>query len=221
MALETVERTSILRVALIGCDYLTTLGLSLVLEGCSFLNVVGEVPTVRDAVSLAENSHFDLVLIDAGLGSGELIRSCEALAGFRTPPRVVVLGDIDLVLSEQLLVAGATGIIGRTGITEDFGAVLRVIHQGKTLVSSAQVHGSLRSRNRQESQKCRDFYERLSVRERTVADGVAQGFSNVEIALKLHLSETSIKQIVSKIMAKVGACNRVQIAVVVTKALSS
>lgn len=221
MAVEMVERTSALRVALIGCDYLTTLGLGRILEGSSFLQVVGEVPRVRDAFSLAGMGRLDLALVNAALGPGELIRSCEELARFRTPPSVVVLGDIDVALSEQLLVAGAGGIIRRAGITEDLGTVLRVIHQGEVLVSSAQVHSSLRSRDSQESRKCRDYYDRLTPRERAVAGGVAEGHSNAEIALNLRLSEATIKQLITKIMAKVGAGNRVQIAVLVTKASSS
>jgi DNA-binding NarL/FixJ family response regulator len=55
----------------------------------------------------------------------------------------------------------------------------------------------------------------LSDREREVAVAVAAGASNADIAAQLYLSEATVKAYVSRLLAKLDAANRVQIAIVV------
>jgi DNA-binding NarL/FixJ family response regulator len=58
----------------------------------------------------------------------------------------------------------------------------------------------------------------LTGREREVAAEVAQGRSNAEIAGRLFMSEATVKAHVSRVMAKLGAANRVQVALTVRDA---
>ena len=53
----------------------------------------------------------------------------------------------------------------------------------------------------------------LTEREREVAAEVAQGRSNAEIAARLYMSEATVKAHVSRVMAKLGSANRVQVAI--------
>ncbi|MEV8144281.1 LuxR C-terminal-related transcriptional regulator [Specibacter sp. NPDC078709] len=63
-----------------------------------------------------------------------------------------------------------------------------------------------------------DAGHNLLSRERVVAQGVAEGMTNGELASSMHMSEATVKLLVSNIMTKVGASKRVQIAVAVAKA---
>lgn len=54
---------------------------------------------------------------------------------------------------------------------------------------------------------------RLTGREREVAAEVAQGHSNADIAARLYMSEATVKAHLSRVLAKLGATNRVQVAI--------
>ena len=56
---------------------------------------------------------------------------------------------------------------------------------------------------------------RLTEREREVAEAVAAGSANAAIAADLHMSEATVKTHVSRVLAKTGAENRVQIALLI------
>ena len=58
----------------------------------------------------------------------------------------------------------------------------------------------------------------LTGREREVAAEVAKGRSNADIAARLYMSEATVKAHVSRALAKLGAANRVQVAIIVRDA---
>ena len=64
----------------------------------------------------------------------------------------------------------------------------------------------------------RDLLEALSPREREVALAVGRGLPNAEIAAELHMSVATVKAHVSRLLAKLGVDNRVQIALLVQDA---
>ena len=63
----------------------------------------------------------------------------------------------------------------------------------------------------------RDRLADLSPREASAAYGIAQGLTNIELSGQLHVSLATTKLLVATIMEKLQACNRVQVAVAVTK----
>jgi DNA-binding NarL/FixJ family response regulator len=61
----------------------------------------------------------------------------------------------------------------------------------------------------------------LTPREHQVAAAIAQGHANADIAAQLHMSLATVKAQVSRLLAKLGASNRVQIALLVQEATAS
>jgi DNA-binding NarL/FixJ family response regulator len=59
----------------------------------------------------------------------------------------------------------------------------------------------------------KQFNPRLSFREQQIAALVSQGKLNKEIAYQLHLTEGTVKQYLSHIFYKIGATNRIAVAV--------
>ncbi len=66
--------------------------------------------------------------------------------------------------------------------------------------------------------EARELIGELTGREREVATEVAQGRSNADIAGLLYMSEATVKAHVSRVLAKLGVTNRVQVAIVVRDA---
>ncbi|ALE04890.1 hypothetical protein AL755_04215 [Arthrobacter sp. ERGS1:01] len=217
----TAEESSVIRLALVGCDYLTGLGLSHILAGAPFLQIVGAVEKAQDALQLPGVGPLHLVLVEAGMGKAEAIRTCAELAAFPQSPRVVMLGNFDEQTTGELIMAGAAAILTPAGVTGDLPAILRVVHQGGVLIPGARGYPSAGAEESNETRRFKDSYARLSVRECAVANGIAEGLSNADLGRRLQLSEASIKVAVSQVMIKVGVRNRVQLAVLATKAQSN
>lgn len=83
----------------------------------------------------------------------------------------------------------------------------------------ALVAGDSGSAARQEQTRRR--LALLTPREHQVAAAIAQGHSNADIAAELHVSLATVKAHVSRLLAKLGAENRVQIALLVQDATTS
>ncbi|ALE04749.1 hypothetical protein AL755_03410 (plasmid) [Arthrobacter sp. ERGS1:01] len=218
MTLVTTEEPAMIRLALVGCEYLTRLGLSRILAGAPFLQNVGTVERAHDVLQLLSVGTLHLVLVDAGMGRVEAIRTCEEISAFPHPPGVVVLGDFDEQTAGELIVAGAAAILAPAAVTGDLPAVLRVVHLGGVLIPHPRVYLSADAAESSEARRFKESCARLNAREHAVAKGIADGLSNADLGRQLLLSEATIKLMVSKVMLKLGAGNRVQIAVIVTKA---
>ncbi|WP_407653412.1 response regulator [Actinoplanes oblitus] len=63
--------------------------------------------------------------------------------------------------------------------------------------------------------RARAALDRLSEREREVAEAVATGMSNAEISTEVHMSVPTVKAYVSRLLEKLGCTNRVQVAILV------
>lgn len=202
----------------VGCDYITSLGLAQLLADAPYLDIVGSAPDCQGALELMSSEPLDLVLVDAAMGRDELIHSCTKFAAVPNPPSVVVMGDLDYTFAEDLLLAGASAILHHGRIAEDLPTLLRVIHGGGALLLNAGAHDAFKVRNQHCHKGHRDRFDSLNVRERAVAAGVAEGLTNLQLSAAMHVSEATTKVLVSNVMNKLGVDNRVQVAVSVTKA---
>ena len=212
------EKTKTLRMALVGCDYITGLGLSQLLRGADFIDVAGFAADAEEVLQLMAAGPVDMVLIDATMQAAELARTCRSLNQLPEPPTVVVMGDVPFDLAESLVFSGVCAFLNQGLLAEDLPVAVRMIHRGGALLVNRSARETLMKRSRTFDAGQRARFEGLNPRERIIAQGVAEGSTNVQLAGSMHMSEATVKLIVSNIMTKLGVCNRVQIAVAVTKA---
>lgn len=216
MALGLVEKIDLVRMGLVGCDYITALGLSQILRDDRHLEVVSD--TEDEPWDLLERGGLDIVLVDSGTDGALLQERCTRLLAVPKPPLVVVLGELSYRCQEQLLLLGVTAILDVGRIAEDFPALLRIIQRGGALIMNGTVRDVFASRSHQIYQQQKERLSTLTMRERRMVDCVAEGLSNAEISAQMHLSQATVKQVISTVIAKLGVENRVQVAVAVTKA---
>jgi len=182
-------------------------GLRVLLED-SHLTTAGEADTVAACLAWAETDPPQLILFDLALDD-------EALSGLwqlrRRCPSVPVLALSDtpsgaLVLAA--LQAGARGCLPKTASGADLAEAARSLaagnaslHPAATMALLAQLRGDAPAPAPAEP---------LTSREAEVLRGVAAGLTNKAIALRLKLSEHTVKFHLSAAMSKLGAASRAE-----------
>ena len=212
--------TTAIRVLLIDDDPLVRAGLRMILSSAEDLTVVGEVRDGAQAVQAVREHRPDVVLMDIRMPELDGISATKQLRELPQPPQVIVLTTFhldDYVI--RALRVGASGFLLKDTPPTDIVNAVRVVATGEAMLSPA-VTRTLLARladtainDRRAAATAR--LAALSDREREVAVAVAAGGSNADIAAQLYLSEATVKAYVSRLLTKLDAANRVQIAILV------
>jgi DNA-binding NarL/FixJ family response regulator len=209
-----------LRVLLIDDDALVRAGLKMILSSADDIEVVGEADDGGAAVAAVTRHRPDVVLMDIRMPTVDGITATERLRALPDPPQVVVLTTFhadDYVL--RALRAGASGFLLKDTAPAEILRAVRLVHGGEAMLSPSVTRtllghvGDGAADSRRTS--ARERLDALTEREREVAIAVGAGASNAEVAGQLYMSEATVKAHVSRLLAKLGAANRVQVAIVV------
>lgn len=218
-----------IRLLIVDDDPLVRAGLTLMLGGAEDLRIVGEGADGREVPELVDRLAPDVVLMDIRMPDVDGLTATERLRALPGAPEVVVLTTFHA--DEQVLRAlraGAAGFVLKDTPPAEIVAAVRRVAAGEPVLSPAvtrqlmthvaggpdEAHGrSRRERSRRAAVSAR--LDELAVREREVAVAVGRGRSNAEIAAELYMSVPTVKTHVSRVLAKLGLNNRVQIALLV------
>jgi DNA-binding NarL/FixJ family response regulator len=212
--------TAAIRVLLVDDDPLVRAGLRMILSSAPDLAVVGEVGDGSQAVQAVREHRPDVVLMDIRMPELDGISATQRLRELPDPPQVIVLTTFHL--DEYVLRAlrvGASGFLLKDTPPTDIVHAVRVVATGEAMLSPSVTRtllahlGDSAVNDRRAAATAR--LASLSDREREVAVAVAAGASNADIAAQLYLSEATVKAYVSRLLAKLDAANRVQIAILV------
>ncbi|MFC9961838.1 response regulator [Streptomyces nigra] len=196
-------------------------GFRMLLESQDDMTVLGEAANGSEAVRMTAELNPDVVLMDVrmpGLDGIEATRRITA-AGDRT--RVLILTTFDLdEYAYAGLRAGASGFLVKDAQPEELLAGIRAVATGDAVVApsvtrrllDAYVH-HLPSGTPERTPVVTGEDPRLSAlteREREILTVVGQGWTNNEIATRLHLAESTVKTHVGRILAKTNSRDRIQ-----------
>lgn len=219
--------TGPIRVLLADDDALVLSGLKMMLGGAAQVRVVGEAHDGREVLPAVDRHHPDVVLMDIRMPRLDGIAATRLLRTQPSPPKIIVLTTFDadeLVL--RALQAGAAGFLLKDTAPAGIVAAIEAVHAGEGSLSPAiarrliaLVAGDPDTAARREQARRR--LGSLTPREHQVAAAVAGGHSNADIAAQLHVSLATVKAHVSRLLVKLGADNRVQIALLVQDAAVS
>jgi two-component system, NarL family, nitrate/nitrite response regulator NarL len=183
--------------------------------------VIGEAGSGEETISVVRNAKPDLLLLDLSMPRLSGIDVLRELQAGGDTPRVIVLAGV--VEKPQLFTAvqlGVRGVVLKDSTTELlFEAIMCVISGqhwlGKTLVTDLmEMVGKLARESRGAGFK-HPFG--LTPREREVLALVVAGLANKEIACKCAVSEETIKHHLTRMFDKVGASNRLELAMIATQ----
>lgn len=186
-------------------------GLMVMLQSTGEFEVVGQALNGKEAIRLAEQLRPDVVLLDVqmpGVGGIEATR----LIKERLPEtQVVILSSFDQdEYIYQSVQAGAKGYVLKDSQLDELLNVVRAAARGESLLSS---HVATRLVKRVATQH---KGPELTSREYEVLCFLAKGLRNREIARRLSITERTVKNHVTQIIAKLGVKSRTQ---AVTRAL--
>jgi DNA-binding NarL/FixJ family response regulator len=208
------------RVLLVDDDALVRAGLRMILSSAGDVEVVGEADDGTQAVAAVRQHRPDVVLMDIRMPEMDGITATAALRRLDAPPKVIVLTTFQA--DEQVmgaLRAGADGFLLKDTPPAEIVAAVRLVADGEAMLSPSVTRTLLSHFGDAEAAERRRLARQrlaaLTDRERQVAVAVGSGASNAEVAASLFMSEATVKAHVSRLFAKLGVGNRVQIAIVV------
>ena len=222
-----------IRVGLVDDQQLVRAGFRLVIDSQPDLEVVLEAGDGAQAVQALTAGTaqaqvlgpVDVVLMDVRMPNLDGLAATERIVAAGTPehpaPRIIVLTTFDL--DEYVLAAiraGASGFLLKDAPPEDMLAAIRTVHRGDAVIapsSTKRLLEHLVTALPAEQERVSAGAEALATltdREREVLVLMARGRSNTEIGEDLYVAEATVKTHVGRILAKLGARDRVQAVVV-------
>ncbi|MFE3599445.1 response regulator [Streptomyces sp. NPDC059096] len=217
-----------IRLIIVDDDPLVRAGLTFMLGGADDIEIVGEGADGTEVAALVARTAPDVVLMDIRMPVMDGLAATESLRRLPDAPEVLVLTTFHA--DEQVvraLRAGAAGFVLKDTPPAEIVTAVRRVAAGEPVLSPAvtrqlmtHVAGGVPGPGAEQAAVGRresavDRLGALGEREREVALSVGLGRSNAEIAAGLYMSVPTVKAHVSRILAKLGLNNRVQIALLV------
>ena len=180
------------------------------------LEVVGEAGTAAQGVAGILRTRPDVALLDGRLPDGSGVEVCSAVRAALPRTRALVLTsyDDDEALFNAIA-AGASGYLLKEVSGTDLVDAVRRVAAGQSLLDpslTARVLERMRTGGADT-----DELARLTDQERKILLLVGEGLTNRQIGERLGLAEKTVKNHVSRLLAKLGLERRTQAAVLVTK----
>jgi DNA-binding NarL/FixJ family response regulator len=189
------------------------------------IEVVGQAVDGKEAVEMTTSLKPDILLLDINMPRMDGIEATRILAERCPDTKIVILtaiDDDDYVF--RLVRAGATGYLMKDTSSDDVVNAIRAAHSGESLIQPRVATKILKEFSKLMDQKEVDdssgnsaderkkLLELLTERELEVLNLVGKGCNNKEIAVKLYISEATVKTHVMNAMHKLNLRDRVDLA---------
>ncbi len=191
-------------------------GLRVLLQAKADIAVVGEASGMGEAVRMTVELKPDVVLMDINLPDGSGIEATRAIKESCPDVQVLMLtiyGDPETVF--EAVQAGAIGYVLKDIHPEHLASAIRSVHTNRTMINpviARKMVERLATTGREALMLNLRRGSGLTDREIEVLKGVTEGWSDKELALKLFLSEATIKSHLRSIYRKLQVRNRAQAA---------
>lgn len=179
--------------------------------------VVGDAGSAAEALELLETVSPDVAVLDVRLPESSGIEVCREIASRWPEVKCLMLTSFaDDKARLNAVLAGAAGFALKETKTLELMGQMRRLAAGEKLIDSGEAEAILTRLGKQNSG---DNLERLSPQETNILALIGEGLSNREISQELHLAEQTVKNYVSRLLAKLGLERRTQAALLADRAL--
>src|SRR3954464_14914819 len=204
------------RVFLLDDHEIVRRGLRELLEAEPDLEVIGESASAQEAIRRMPALRPDVAVLDARLPDGSGIDVCREVRSRMPALRVLILTSFD---DEDALfaaiMAGASGYVLKDIHGDSLLDAVRRVGDGQSLLdpgATAQLLQRVREGKREDKRLAG-----LTEQERRVLALIGEGLTNRQVAEHMFLSEKTVKNYVTSLLAKLGLERRTQVAILATR----
>ena len=215
---ETPDRP--LRIALVDDQPLVRTGFAMVIDSQDDMEVILQASDGAEAVSALRARSVDVVLMDVRMPRKDGIEATAeilAQAPEGRAPKVIVLTTFDL---DEYVVsairAGASGFLLKDAQPEELLGAIRTVQRGDAVIAPSATRRLLERvvQTPEPAEQDLSILAPLTEREREVLTLMGRGCSNHEIGEELFVAEATVKTHVGRVLAKLGARDRVQAVII-------
>ncbi|MFD8432967.1 response regulator [Streptomyces coelicoflavus] len=185
------------------------------------ISVVGEAGTVEQALVRVPALRPRVAVLDVRLPDGDGVGVCRELRSRMPELACLMLTSFD---DEEALLdsimAGAAGYVLKQIQGSDLVTAVRTVAAGQSLLdpsAATKLMARLRGEQAKEEEEP-DALPGLTDREREILALIGEGLTNRQIGQRLYLAEKTVKNHISRLLAKLGVERRIQAAVIATQA---
>ena len=195
-----------IRVVIVDDHAMVRRGLAAFLRVFDDLELIGEASNGQEAVRLVATVQPDVVLMDLIMDQMDGAAATRAIRLNHPGVQVIALTSFrEDLLVQKALQAGAISYLLKNVSADELAAAIRAAHAGRSTlapeVAEALIHAA--------TQPPAPGFD-LTARERDVLELMVKGLSNIDIAERLVVSQSTIKTHVSSILAKLGVTSRTE-----------
>ncbi|GAA4833600.1 response regulator transcription factor [Kitasatospora terrestris] len=189
------------------------------LEAEPDIEVVGEAGTCAQALARVPALRPQVAVLDIRLPDGDGVGVCRELRD-RMPGLVCLMltsfDDDDALL--DAIMAGAAGYVLKQVKGSDLVSAVRTVASGQSMLDPATTRKLMESLRHHDESDTQAALAQLTPREREILVLIGEGKTNREIGQELYLAEKTVKNHISRMLAKLGVERRLQAAVLAAHA---
>lgn len=179
------------------------------------MSVVGQAGSVAETRARIPEARADVAVLDVRLPDGSGVDLCRELKARMPRLRCLMLSSFaDLSAFHEAMRAGASGYLVKNVRGDDLVAAVRAVGRGEVLP------GRMMGRPRRPAPAGHSVpapETLLTPQERVLLELIGEGLTNRQIAERMYLAEKTVKNYVSRLLAKLGMHRRTQAAVLATE----
>ncbi|MFE0463583.1 response regulator [Kitasatospora sp. NPDC058965] len=222
MAQQTTGRAGApVKVFLLDDHEVVRRGVHDLLDGEPDLTVIGQAATAEQALARVPALRPDVAVLDMRLPDGDGVTVCRELRSRMPELACLILTSFD---DEEALLdsimAGAAGYVLKQISGTDLVAAVRTVASGQSMLDPSATT-RLMARLRGDAAPSGPQLVQLTGREREILALIGEGLTNRQIGDRLFLAEKTVKNHISRLLAKLGVERRVQAAVIATQTLAA
>ena len=187
-------------------------GMKIILDMDDDFNVIGTAPDGKEAIALAEKEKPDVFLMDIQMPGMDGIEATKYIVEHDLGKVLILTTFDDDELVKKALKNGAKGYLIKNHTPDHLKQMIRSVYNGAGVMEES-ILKSLADDNENINRKDSFDPSGYSERELDIIRAVADGLSNKEIASRLFISEGTVKNYITSILAKENLSHRTALAV--------